>query len=638
MGMPKLTESAQKELIIRRLFQGLSYDKIAQEAGVSDGTVTNYLGHLKRGDWPEYVELADIIEELRKIAVECKRNNVQPTDLIAGSNLLKRLLALDVEPVWLDNAMRCWKKLLDPSIDQKKYLEAAINLHCLEEERGVPYDKICETYEDMEKNLEKGHKTLNKVLEETKDTKSNLTRLKQKEKETSETLVQLMQPLKQLEKEGINVKDFDKLVTIIFILKKKKFDIKRLQPSLYLDKELYKIGLDGDQGLGFLKNLNKMARMGFDIPAITVLANALDKDSKGLPDNRIQFLKNLKDYGGIYPAHEKKVIELNRLNEDLRTLEAKIALTNDRIVKLNKIEMDIQDKIKNLNAEWEENERIVKEKQDAQAKIHQQAIAELVAKEKSLMATIEQLRLQKKKLDLDIVESQDKLKNTEEKYKDIIAWNTFFWSGVWPPYPSPIYSDMEKLLRIKSGKAPHLHTFEIGAEENIRKKLVGLLKSKLDEDIIPRSEYDALKTEYDKTKASLSHVSEEHKKAMEGLNGARDHINIIEIKMKMMVPKEEYDRMNDKKRLAEMKVIQTENALIEQTNIFRAFQKGIIIYSFDCKSCKNKIQGNSPRLSEFQETVDKKKNFIITCPKCNFNNELPPKEVAERVGLTVLPP
>ena len=68
--MEKVT-TRKRLAIVKQYLSGLSYDAIAAKSGVSKGSVANVVSELKAGRFPEAVEAAEHIEELRELSL-CK--------------------------------------------------------------------------------------------------------------------------------------------------------------------------------------------------------------------------------------------------------------------------------------------------------------------------------------------------------------------------------------------------------------------------------------------------------------------------------------------------------------------------------------------------------------------------------------
>lgn len=62
----------KKKLIIWLYLDGMSYDEIASSANIDKDTVTNVIFKLKAGLYPEFGELSEQIDPLRKLTLELR--------------------------------------------------------------------------------------------------------------------------------------------------------------------------------------------------------------------------------------------------------------------------------------------------------------------------------------------------------------------------------------------------------------------------------------------------------------------------------------------------------------------------------------------------------------------------------------
>ncbi len=63
--------------VLKLYFMGRSYDEIVKEAWASKDSVMNVIKELKEGRYPGFKQVLDLIDELRDIAVEIKKNNLE---------------------------------------------------------------------------------------------------------------------------------------------------------------------------------------------------------------------------------------------------------------------------------------------------------------------------------------------------------------------------------------------------------------------------------------------------------------------------------------------------------------------------------------------------------------------------------
>ena len=111
--MRELSQIIQ-EKVIRLFLTGYSYEEIAQQLDIAKGSVTNIIDEFRDGQISIPGDMADYMNELRRIAVDLKKHQVSLNQLRSYKRLHNKLndMGEDSEKVeqWLDFFQK-----LDPS-------------------------------------------------------------------------------------------------------------------------------------------------------------------------------------------------------------------------------------------------------------------------------------------------------------------------------------------------------------------------------------------------------------------------------------------------------------------------------------------------------------------------------------------
>ena len=68
--------STHKRIRVIKLFlTGLSYDEIAQQAGIAKGSVVNIINEFREGFLPVPPDMTEYVDTRRQVAVDLRKNN-----------------------------------------------------------------------------------------------------------------------------------------------------------------------------------------------------------------------------------------------------------------------------------------------------------------------------------------------------------------------------------------------------------------------------------------------------------------------------------------------------------------------------------------------------------------------------------
>jgi chromosome segregation ATPase len=130
--------------VVRLYFEGLSYDEIATRTGVAKGSVAAIVEALKDGQFPQFEQLTEHLNELREMTIVLKKSRISPNEAILLFIIVKKLIPLGVEPAQLESWVTMCRAVPGGEFSRSQVIQAAINLVKLEQE-GLSYEQTLES-------------------------------------------------------------------------------------------------------------------------------------------------------------------------------------------------------------------------------------------------------------------------------------------------------------------------------------------------------------------------------------------------------------------------------------------------------------------------------------------------------------
>jgi len=142
--------------VVKLYFEGLSYDDIVEKTGVAKGSVAAIVEALRVGEFPQFEQVTDIVNELRDLTVGLRKAGLGITEAATLLILVKKFMELGVEPPRLESWVRMCRAVPEEEFSRSQIIQAASKLAELEE-KGFSYDQTLESlrpnFTEEEKNL-----------------------------------------------------------------------------------------------------------------------------------------------------------------------------------------------------------------------------------------------------------------------------------------------------------------------------------------------------------------------------------------------------------------------------------------------------------------------------------------------------
>lgn len=336
----EITE-AKKIMVIRLYFEGLPYGEIAQKVGIAKGSVAAIVAELKDGHFPQFEQMTELLNELREMVVALRKSQLSPTEAIYFFAVVKKFVALGVEPAQLESWVKMCRAMPEGEFTQSQVIQAAIKLAKLEQ-TGTSHEQTLE-------NLKTSAAELAKLQAAVADLKAEETQLRRRKEELLQTNQRLEAESTRLQgklnamavneqSEESRLRDLNKQIKPLQE-KREQLETEKKQ----LEKENSQIQ-DRIQTLEkqvtdkteVLKNLDKL---GFSRHQLEVLRDRLTEISKSHSTSEAvsRFFSYLSDYEhllGMEVTKEKLTAEVNNLNEEKRALtrlSLKLELTSEQV-------------------------------------------------------------------------------------------------------------------------------------------------------------------------------------------------------------------------------------------------------------------------------------------------------------------
>jgi len=152
--MAKAIAQSRRLEVVKLYFEGLAYDDIDKKTGVAKGSVAAIVEALRAGEFPQFEQVTDLVNELRELSVSLRKADITVIEAAPLFILLKKLLGLGVEPIHLESWVRMCRAVPEGEFSRSQIIQAASKLAELEE-KGLSYDQTLESLRSSSAELER---------------------------------------------------------------------------------------------------------------------------------------------------------------------------------------------------------------------------------------------------------------------------------------------------------------------------------------------------------------------------------------------------------------------------------------------------------------------------------------------------
>jgi DNA repair exonuclease SbcCD ATPase subunit len=140
--------------VVKLYFEGFSYDDIAEKTGVAKGSVAAVVEALRVGEFPQFEQVTDLVNELRELTVGLRKAGITIIEATPLFILLKKIIGLGVEPAYLESWIRMCRAVPEEEFSRSQIIQAASKLSKLEKE-GLSYEQTLESLRTSSAELER---------------------------------------------------------------------------------------------------------------------------------------------------------------------------------------------------------------------------------------------------------------------------------------------------------------------------------------------------------------------------------------------------------------------------------------------------------------------------------------------------
>lgn len=138
--MGKEISESTRLRVVRLYLEGLSYNDIAAKVAVGKGSVVAIIQDLKEQRFPQFENIADLVDGMRDMAVGLRKAGITPTEAANLFTLIRRFLELGVEPQYLEAWVKMSRSVATEEFPHSRAIQAAVKLARLEGE-GQSYEE-----------------------------------------------------------------------------------------------------------------------------------------------------------------------------------------------------------------------------------------------------------------------------------------------------------------------------------------------------------------------------------------------------------------------------------------------------------------------------------------------------------------
>ncbi len=136
-----------KDRAITLFLSGLPYDEIVQQAGISKGSVVAIIDDFREGGLQLPPGKKELIDEVRRLVVDLKRNNTSVSQLTSYMKIHDRLREMKVGTEQVEGWLDLLQQLALSHASEGRFFEMVSELVTVSSDTGLGYDELIEEYE-----------------------------------------------------------------------------------------------------------------------------------------------------------------------------------------------------------------------------------------------------------------------------------------------------------------------------------------------------------------------------------------------------------------------------------------------------------------------------------------------------------
>jgi len=171
----------KKSKVIRLFLDGLTYDEIARQIGISKGSVVNIISDFREGVLPLPPGLTEYVDALRQLVVDLRKSNTSIAQAISCIKIHAKLQETGVPRKHIEEWLDICQEIASSSSSSKEFVNAALELARLTDDSGLTYSELNSQYrlklnsmKELDRQIEQGKNELNRIREDRKEARTKL--------------------------------------------------------------------------------------------------------------------------------------------------------------------------------------------------------------------------------------------------------------------------------------------------------------------------------------------------------------------------------------------------------------------------------------------------------------------------------
>lgn len=180
--MKELTTS-KKGQVVKLLLAGLSYDEIAQQAGVAKGSVVNIVDEFRDGKLSLPPGMTEYIDELRHLVVDMKKHSTTVPQLKTYLKIHAKLQEMGIDNKQVEHWLDICQDITTSTVSNSQFVQAGLQLAQFTAENDCDYKSLIDDYQAkldkvkvLEAQIEQETNQLSGIKQESKEEREQATK------------------------------------------------------------------------------------------------------------------------------------------------------------------------------------------------------------------------------------------------------------------------------------------------------------------------------------------------------------------------------------------------------------------------------------------------------------------------------
>lgn len=318
-------EENRKARVIKEFLNGLSFDEIAKQVGVSHGSVVNIINEFRDGTLPLPQGVSGYIDELRRLVVDLKKHGTTVPRLNAYVKIHAKLrdMGVDINRVelWLDIC----EKVACHEAFSNEIVESALELERLSSETNLSYKSLIQDYRQK---LEES-KALDRKIEEKRNELDEMKLKYEGEKERVKKTLDSITRAMATAQDNFDKQKKDLRSQLDEYLKQNRLSWRRIKTvEGVIDSGLNASDLTQEQKKRLHKKIADTGSILIVIKKLEQERDSLKSEVSRLAEKKGAYASSIDELehtdSGLRASIAERVIERDKLNSELESKRARL--------------------------------------------------------------------------------------------------------------------------------------------------------------------------------------------------------------------------------------------------------------------------------------------------------------------------